>query len=307
MRFSILPVGTQPWGDLLDVATHADKRFWHCVYVADHFMGGGPRPEDEVGRLEATATLSALAAATSRIRLANLVLAVTYRHPAVLANWAATVDHISCGRMTLGLGTGWQVNEHEHYGLPLGPPRERVDRFAEALAVISGMLNQPRTTFAGRYYQLRDAPCDPKPLQTPLPVMVGGSGPRMLRLIAEYADAWNHWSAPGLFRATADKLDAACEQLGRDPSTIWRSTQALTILTGSREQEERAAAKAERAMLPVIYGSAERIAEAMATWREEGVDEVLIRDRPLGTGARRRDAYDALAEALAPLADTDCV
>jgi alkanesulfonate monooxygenase SsuD/methylene tetrahydromethanopterin reductase-like flavin-dependent oxidoreductase (luciferase family) len=303
MQFSILPVATQPWRDILDLAGYADAGFWHCIYIADHLMGPSDGPENEVGRLEATATLSALAAATSRIRLANLVLSVTYRHPAVVANWAATVDRISGGRLTLGLGAGWQVNEHEYYGFPLGSPGERVDRFAEALAVITGLLRQPRTTFDGRYYQLHDAPCDPKPLQSPLPVMVGGSGPRMLWLIARYAQGWNHWSAPGQFRATANKLDAACEQVGRDPSTIWRSTQALTLLTRSRDEEERAAAKAAKGRLPVIYGTPQRIADAVATWHDEGVDEVLIRDRPFGTGERRRDAYDALAEALAPLTD----
>lgn len=299
MQFSVLPVATQSWRDLLDLAVHVDRGFWHCVYIADHFMGSGQGPEDEVGRLEATATLSALATATSRIRLGNLVLAATYRHPAVVANWAATLDQISGGRLTLALGTGWQINEHEHYGLPLGRPRERVDRFAEALAVITGLLNQPRTSFEGRYYQLQDAPCDPKPVQSPLPLMVGGTGPRMLRLIAQYAQVWNTWSAPGAFRATADKLDAACEHVGRDPSTIWRSTQALTIVTRTREEEDRAAAKAAKGQLPVIYGSPQRIAEAAATWQAEGVDEVLIRDRAMGTGEQRRETYDALAEALA--------
>jgi alkanesulfonate monooxygenase SsuD/methylene tetrahydromethanopterin reductase-like flavin-dependent oxidoreductase (luciferase family) len=303
MRFSVLPVATQSWRDLLDLAMQADAGFWHCVYVADHFMGSSDRPEDEVGRLEATATLSALAAATSRVRLANLVLSVTYRHPAAVANWAATVDHISGGRLTLGLGAGWQVNEHEHYGLPFGRPRERVDRLTEALAVITGLFSQPRTSLDGRYYQVNDAPCDPKPVQSPLPVMVGGTGPRILRLIAQYAQAWNHWSAPGEFRATADKLDAACEQVGRDPSTIWRSTQALIIVTRSREEQERAAAKAATGRLPVVYGSPGRIAEAMAKWRDEGVDEVLIRDRPMGTGQQRREAYEELADALAPLTD----
>jgi alkanesulfonate monooxygenase SsuD/methylene tetrahydromethanopterin reductase-like flavin-dependent oxidoreductase (luciferase family) len=302
MRFSVWPGAAQPWPELLDLAMQADNGFWRCVYVADHFMANAERPEDETGMLEATATLAALAGKTSRVRLANLVLSITFRHPAVLANWAATLDQISDGRLTLGLGTGWQVNEHEHYGIPLGPPRERVDRFAEALAVITGLLTQPRTTFHGRYYRITDAPCDPKPVQSPLPLLIGGTGARMLRLIARYAQEWNHWSAPGRFRPTSQRLDAACEQVGRDPATIWRSTQALTLVTDSPESRARAEAIAAKAPLPLIYGTPARIADAVAQWRDEGVDEVIIPDRAMPAGNRRRDAYDALAEAFAPLA-----
>ncbi|MCW2689863.1 MAG: luciferase, partial [Mycobacterium sp.] len=192
-------------------------------------------------------------------------------------------------------------NEHEIYGIPLGPPRELFDRFAEGLSVITGLLTEPRTTFNVRYYRLSDAPCDPKPVQSPLPLLIGGSGPRMLRLIARYAHEWNHWSAPGAFRETADRLDAACEKEGRDPSTIWRSTQALTIVTDSPETEARAEATAAKVAMPVIYGTPTRIAEAVATWRDEGVDEVIIPDRAMPPGSRRIEAYEALAEAFADL------
>jgi alkanesulfonate monooxygenase SsuD/methylene tetrahydromethanopterin reductase-like flavin-dependent oxidoreductase (luciferase family) len=304
MRFSVWPGAAQPWSGLLDLARQADEKFWHCVYVADHFMANNflpstDRPED--GILEGTGVLAALAGATTRVRLANLVLAVTYRHPAVLANWAATVDHISQGRLTLGLGTGWQGNEHRQYGLELGPRGERVNRFAEALTVISALLTQPTTTYSGRYYQLTDAGCEPKPVQSPLPLMIAGSGPRMLRLVARYAHEWNSWSAPGQFRKSARRLDSACEAVGRDPSTIWRSTQALTIVTQSAEEEARAARAAKRSPLPVLYGPPARIADAAATWRDEGVDEVIVSDRSMREPKRRRDIYDALAEVLSPL------
>ena len=301
MRFSVWPGAAQPWQDLVDLARQADAGFWHCVYMFDHFMPGARHPDAEAGMLEATGVLAALATSTSRVRLAPLVLSMTYRHPAVLANWAATVDHISDGRLTLGLGAGWQVNEHEHYGLELGRPGERVDRFAEGLTVIRGLLNQPRTTFDGKHYRINDAPCDPKPVQSPLPLLIGGTGPRMLRLVARYADEWNCWSAPGSFRETADKLDAACEQVGRDPSTISRSTQALTIVTNSPAGERRAAAMAEKSPQPMIYGTPARIVEAVARWREEGVDEVIIPDRAMPAD-QRRDTYEALADALSAVA-----
>jgi alkanesulfonate monooxygenase SsuD/methylene tetrahydromethanopterin reductase-like flavin-dependent oxidoreductase (luciferase family) len=299
MRFSVWPVAPQPWTEILALATMADSGFWHGVYVSDHFMteSGGPR---EI--LEATAVLAALAATTSRIRLANMVLSMTHRHPAVLANWAAAVDRISAGRLTLGLGAGWQLNEHEQYGLALGRPGERVDRFAEGLAVLDGLLNKPSTTFTGHYYRLTDAECEPKPLQSPLPLLIGATEPRMLRLAARYASVWNHWSVPDGFRESSQALDAACEREGRDPSTISRSTQALTIVTDSAESEATAAAMAEKSPFPMIYGTPARIADAAARWRDEGVDELLIPDYALPTGNARLDAYDALAEALAPLA-----
>jgi alkanesulfonate monooxygenase SsuD/methylene tetrahydromethanopterin reductase-like flavin-dependent oxidoreductase (luciferase family) len=299
MRFSVWPLAPQPWADTLALTTKADAGFWCCVYVQDHFMSesGGPQ---EV--LEATGLLTALAATTTRIRLATLVLSMTYRHPAVLANWAVTVDRISDGRLTLGLGAGWQLNEHEQYGLALGRPGERVDRFAEGLAVLDSLLNKRTTSFAGHYYQLSAAECEPKPVQSPLPLLIGAAQPRMLRLAARYASQWNQWSIPGGFSATSQVLDAACEREGRDPSTIWRSTQALTMVTDSPAAEVHAEAMAKQLPLPMIYGTPERIADQAAQWRDEGVDEVIIPDYLMPRGSARLDAYDALAEALAPLA-----
>ncbi|QUR67778.1 LLM class flavin-dependent oxidoreductase [Mycobacterium spongiae] len=301
MRFSVWLDTGQPWSGLLNQAQQADAGFWHCVYVADHFVASADYLGGETGMLEATATVAALAGATSRVRLGTLVLAMTYRHPAVLANWAATVDHASNGRLTLGLGTGAQVNEHEHYGLEFGTPRQRVDRFSEGLDVITALLARSRTTMHGRHYRLDDAPCDPKPVQSPLPLLIGGSGPRMLRLVARHASQWNNWSSPGSFRAMTEKLDAACDQVGRDPETVARSTQALTIVTTTPEQEARAVARADREpWRPVLHGSPDRIADAVAVWRDEGVDEVIFPDRAIPSD-QRRDAFDALAEALAPL------
>lgn len=286
---------------MLELARFADDGFWHSLYVADHFMSPGDKPGQTSDWLEATAVMAALATVTSNIRLANLVLSMTFRHPAVLANLAVTVDRISGGRFTLGLGAGWQVTEHEQYGLELGEPGARVDRFAEGLAVVSGLLTNQTTTFDGRYYQLTDALCEPKPVQSPLPLLVGGTGPRMLRLIARHAHEWNQWSAPGGFGERSAALDAACEKEGRDPATVWRSTQALVMVTDSPEAEATAKAAAESSPQPVVYGPAARIAEAAATWRDEGVDEVIVPDFGMPRGPARLDAYRALAEAFKPL------
>ncbi len=158
MRFSIWPSLTQPWADVVDVVSHAEATGWDGVYLADHFMGdaGAPWPV-EIPTLEATAALAALAAATERVRLSPLVLGITYRHPAVLAKWAATVDHVSGGRLLLGVGAGWQENEHEQYGIPLGSPGERIERFEEALRILRGLLTEERTTVEGTHYEVRDA------------------------------------------------------------------------------------------------------------------------------------------------------
>lgn len=301
MRFSVWPSTTYPWNDVLELAQFADDGFWHSLYIADHFMSPGDEPGRTNDWLEATAVMAALATATSTIRLANLVLSMTFRHPAVLANFAVTADQISGGRFTLGLGAGWQVTEHEQYGLELGEPRERVDRFAEGLAVISGLLTNETTTFDGQYYQLTDALCEPKPVQSPLPLLVGGTGPRMLRLIARHAHEWNQWSAPGEFGERSAALDAACEKEGRDPATVWRSTQALVMVTDSPETEATAKAAAESTPQPLVWGPPARIAEAVATWRDEGVDEVIVPDFAMPRGAARLDTYRALAEAFAPL------
>jgi probable F420-dependent oxidoreductase len=300
MRFSVWPSLGQPWADVLEVARHAEAGGWDGVYVADHFMGDdGSFGAVDVPTLEATAVLGALATATSRVRLGSLVFGITYRHPAVLAKWAATVDHTSGGRLVLGVGAGWQLNEHAQYGIPLGPPGERIARFDEALAVLRGLLTAPTTTVAGAHYAVRDAIAEPKPVQSRLPILVGGKGDRMLGLVARHADEWNMWSTPALLAERGAALDARCEAVGRDPGAITRSTQALVFLTADEAKAaERVAAVSPR---PAVGGTAARIAEEAGAWRDAGVDELIVPDFTLGTGTRRLEALDALAEAFAPL------
>ncbi|HJR24967.1 MAG TPA: TIGR03560 family F420-dependent LLM class oxidoreductase, partial [Acidimicrobiales bacterium] len=240
MRFSIWPNLQQPWADVLEVAQHAEETGWDGVYVADHFMGDGVSfGPAESPTLEATATLGALATATSRVRLGTLVLGMTYRHPAVLAKWAATVDHASGGRLLLGIGTGWQQNEHDQYGIRLGPPGERLERFDEACQVLLGLLRAPTTSVIGAHYAVTDAIAEPKPVQQPLPILVGGKGDRMLGLVARYADEWNMWGLAGTIAERGAVLDRRCERIGRDPATIARSAQALVRLTDDPGEAER--------------------------------------------------------------------
>ena len=142
--------------------------------------------------------LSAVAAVTERVRIGSLVAPTSVHHPAVLANRAATIDHISDGRLVLGIGAGWQINEHHAYGIELEPPATRVDRFEEAIQIVRSLFTNERTTFDGAHYTIPDAPMDPKPVQSPLPILVGTASPRMLRITATHADEWNTWGAPEL-------------------------------------------------------------------------------------------------------------
>src|SRR5690606_35197449 len=142
---------------------------------------------DLTPNLESTAVLAGLATATERVRLGSLVFGNTYRHPAVLAKWAATVDHLSGGRLLLGIGAGWQENEHEQYGIELPAPKARLARFEEACQVIRGLLTQERTALTGDHYRLTNACAEPKPVQERLPILIGGKGDRMMGIVARHA------------------------------------------------------------------------------------------------------------------------
>ena len=299
MRFSVWPNLAQPWSDVVEVAQHAEATGWDGVWVADHFMGdGGGFGPVEAPTLEATAALGGLATLTDRVRIGSLVLGATYRHPAVVANWAATVDVMSNGRLVLGVGAGWQENEHEQYGIDLPPVGARVDRFIEACTVMRGLLTDERTTVDGRYFQVTDAYCEPKPVQRPLPLLIGGKGDRMLGLTARIADEWNMWSLPATLAERSAVLDRRCEAIGRDPAEIARSTQALILLTEDAEAARRfVEAVAPRA---AVAGPADAIAEVVDGWRQAGVDEVIVPDASLGRGARRLETLDALISEVAP-------
>ena len=196
------------------------------AWLFDHFIPLGPDPTGPC--LEGWTLLSAFAAVTERLRVGIMVTGNTYRHPAVLANMGATVDIISKGRMDFGIGAGWNETEHHWYGIPLDPPGARIARFAEACEVIRLLWTQTTTTFEGKYYQLHDARCEPKPVQKPYPpFVIGGSGERKtLNVVARYADVWNF--AGGSvedFQHKMEVLDGHCAQVGRSPGDIRRSIQ----------------------------------------------------------------------------------
>jgi F420-dependent oxidoreductase-like protein len=256
-----------PVEDVIAVANEVEQSGYHGIWVADHFMVDTEteEPSDE-GLHECLTLLAGLAVAVPRVRLGSLVAGITYRHPAVLANIASTIDHLSGGRLVLGIGTGWQLNEHAAYGIELGPVPERIDRFEEAVQVIRGLLSQRRTTVSGTYYTVTDAPLEPKPLQSRLPILIGAAGERrMLGIVAAAADEWNCWSTPDLFAQKSAALDAHCARIGRDPSSIWRTTQAFVQLDP------------HDATGPVtIGGSVDQVVDAVGQWRLSGLDEWII-------------------------------
>jgi F420-dependent oxidoreductase-like protein len=293
MRISVWPTTKQSWDDLLGLATHAERTGWDGVWVSDHFMGSAP--PIEIPTLEAWSVIAALATAVPRVRLGTLVLGNGYRHPSVVAKMAATLDHISGGRLVLGLGAGWQANEHAAYGITFPDPKERLARLEEACVVIKSLLTEERSSFAGNFYQLTDAPLEPKPLQRLLPLLIGGSGEKVtIPLAARWADEWNYWGTPEVFAHKTSLLDRHCEDLGRDPSTILRSVQALVEPEGAGIQTLKFdGAKAS------ISGSAEQLRDVLGQYSDAGANEFIVPDWNAGTGAAREDFFDWFARDVA--------
>jgi len=294
MDFSLWPSATRSWQEVLDGAEYAERTGWHGVWMADHFLPNGD--DLSVPMNECFALLAGLAVRTERVRLGSMVLGNTYRHPAVVANQAATIDQMSGGRFVLGIGAGWQKNEHHAYGIELPPVKQLLARFEEACQVFQGLLTQDRATFDGEYYQLNDAPLEPKPAK--LPILIGAAGEKVaLRIVAKYADEWNHWGLPEVAQHKGEVFRAHCEKIGRDPSTVRRSTQAMieVLVPGDTEAEERRD-RLTAAGRPVVMGSADQVLDVVARYPEAGIDEFLVPDGFLGSGSRRFDALERLRE-----------
>lgn len=280
MKFSLWPRNDRTPADLLQEVRAAEDAGWHGAWFADHYMpntsDGTPARGDVY---ECWALLPALAAVTTRVRIGTLVSPTSVHHPALLAKRAATIDRLSAGRMVLGIGAGWQVNEHQAYGIELEPPGKRVSRFEEAIQVVRSLLSEDVTTFHGACYDVTDAPCDPKPVQAPLPILVGTRSPRMLRITARHADEWNTWATPQEAEVHRSALMAACEAAGRDPATMRTSVNALIELGGGPPPPGRA----------VLAGSAAQVADQLGRYAELGFDEFIVPDWNLGEGSELAD------------------
>lgn len=221
------------WAETLRAWQLVEELGFDCAGVTDHFMptsGEGEALDKPFP--EAWTLLAGLAARTERMRVAVLVSGNTYRHPVLLAKQAVTLDHITGGRVDLGVGAGWYEAEHRKFGWAFPSAGTRVEMLDEALQIIRSLLTERRTTFHGKHYRLEDAPFQPKPAQERLPIMVGGRQPKMMRLVARHADIWSIDFGPDEMRASGELLDRYCAELGRDPADIRRSAFVIARRAG---------------------------------------------------------------------------
>jgi len=230
----------------------ADTNGFHWVSVWDHFYPAQLTGQDGPC-LEAVAAHTALACETRNVRCGCLVYCVAYRHPAVLANSLVTIDHVSGGRMECGLGSGWHQPEFEAYGIPFLPVPERLTQLEEAAQIVRGLFQDKQTTFAGKYFQLRDAYCEPKPVQPRPRIWIGGGGEkRLLRMVARHADGWNiPFVAPEVFTHKRQVLERWCEREKRDPASILR-----TVNLGPALAEDEAGVRRVESRLEEQFGAA---------------------------------------------------
>lgn len=247
--------GADPLGD----ARHAEELGFDMVSLSDHLVGGRPT-------FETWTLLTWIAAGTSRIRVGTNVLGIPYRSPAVTAKMADTVDRLSGGRLVLGLGAGGSDMEFRAFGLPVRPPRERIDAFEEALEVVHRLWTEPSVTFEGRHYSVREASLEPRP-ERPLPLWLGTYGPRALRLTGRVADGWipsYPFAPPDRWRGMRDTVRRAAEDAGRDPSAIEFAYNVGIRVDGSGPTR------------PIVAGSAGEVAETLAGFARDGVTFINV-------------------------------
>jgi len=253
---------------------------WASVF--DHFLPIFSDPEGPC--FDGQTLLAAMAAHTSRILGGVIVTGVTYRHPAVLANMAVTIDHVSGGRLELGMGAAWYELEHEQYGISFPPIGVRAEMLWEAALICKSMWTKKRTTFEGKHYRLKDALCEPKPVQSPsIPLWVGGMGERRtLRVVAEVADGWNTFLMPEEeYRHKLEVLAGHCKDFGRDPGDI-RKQLGISVILGETEAEAEDRVR-ERA---ATTGIGDMTSSAAGSWRRprSGARRCSVRSGTWGSG-----------------------
>jgi alkanesulfonate monooxygenase SsuD/methylene tetrahydromethanopterin reductase-like flavin-dependent oxidoreductase (luciferase family) len=273
----------RPWPELAKQWAWLERIGFDSLWLADHYV---PPFKLHGPIFEPWTLLAGLALATERVRIGVLVSCNTFRHPPLVAKEAVTVDHISGGRLEFGLGAGWFVPEHEMFGIPFPANAELVGRFREAVEICHSLFTQDMPTYEGEYYQAREAPFRPAPVQERIPFTLGAHGPRMMRIVARYGDRWNSTGTLAEMAERNRTLDEACAEVGRDPSAVlrshlyvpailpderpWDSPEALRDFAG-RLQE--IGIREAILQLPATYdpGHIERLAEAAAELRAGSV------------------------------------
>ncbi|MBV8979411.1 MAG: TIGR03560 family F420-dependent LLM class oxidoreductase [Acidimicrobiia bacterium] len=261
--------------DLVDVWHHAESLGFGWISVWDHFYAA-----DSSGRaecFEAVAAHAALACETTNVTCGCLVYSVGYRPPAVLANAIATIDHLSGGRAALGLGAGWHQAEYDAYGIPFPSAGVRLAQLDEGAQCCRGLLRDESTTFEGTYFQLRDAKCEPRPVQAALPIWIGGGGERKtLRTVAKWADGWNvPFVSPDEFARKRQVLLQHCEDVGRDPAEI-RCAVNVALAWKDEDLVEQFDGLAEFFRGAALTGSDEEARDKVGRYLEGGADQVNI-------------------------------
>jgi F420-dependent oxidoreductase-like protein len=271
--------------DLLAVWQLVEREGFDHAWTFDHFI---PIFSNPLGPcLEGWTTLTALMAQVPRLRAGTLVTGNSYRHPALLANMAATLDVISGGRLEMGIGAGWWEMEYKAYGFDFPPVAQRIRALEESVQVMKALWTEPRANFAGRHYTITDALCEPKPVQKPhIPIWVGGSGPQLtLRVVARHADGWNTFLAPREdYQLLLGALERHCEKASRDPSTVRKSLAASLVIDSDPAKLDAKLAEVgrQRNMTPdqvrgrTLVGTPGDIAGQILGLAEQGVDHVIL-------------------------------
>jgi F420-dependent oxidoreductase-like protein len=296
------------WPSLRDAVVAAERSGADSLWVDDHLLCDEGDAND--AKLEGWTTLAALAASTTRARIGLLVAANTFRNPGLTAKLATTVDHVSDGRSVLGMGGGWFEPEHEAFGIDFGSGHgERLDRLEESVGLIRRLLAGERVSHEGRFYNFKDALCEPRPLQDRLPILIGGSGPRKtLRTVALHADVWNAYGTPETLAASDAILRDHCEAVGRDEATIERTFTMNVVARESRAEAETTWQSYEATHQPsdwesrVALGPPNEIAAALADYAAVGFRHpILVFRTPwdLETIGRLGEIRDELARLAA--------
>jgi F420-dependent oxidoreductase-like protein len=264
-----------------EVAAEAERLSFKSIWVSDHFF----MTEDSlnINCLECWTVLTALACDTSRLRLGAMVASQSYRNPALMANIAASLDHVSGGRLNYGIGAGWKEVEYDAYGYRFPAAGRRIKQLEEALDIARRMWTQPKATYNGKYYHVKDALCMPKPVQDPLPIWIGGTGTKTLRVAAKHADAvnfaWTH--PPEFFEERFNVLRRHCEDIGREFDEIKKSAGLMISLVEDPDVPEPGRDERYLRYLgkqnPIMVDTPEVVAEKIRGYIDVGVTHFILR------------------------------
>lgn len=295
------------WPTLRDLWVYADGAGYDSAWLWDHLMP--LRGELDGLALEPWTLLASLAAITKNVQIGHLVTANTLRHPALLAKMATTVDHVSNGRVVVGIGTGYFVPEHELYGIPLPSKEVRAEMLDESCAILKSLWGPGRTTFDGAHYTLTDAPASPKPVNGDIPLLLGGAGERLLRNAARHADMWNMPDGKSgvwheRFSEKLDTLKRNCEAIGRDPDTIEPTMMfhvicdpdAAVVKRRFESMRETRGWDDELTRRHCIAGTPDQVVEQLAAWEKLGLKHLMV----ALTNGLNYDSVPVLAETVLP-------